>query len=252
MRYKKLISPEVCVLTEGYEITKGIEMECFSSREARADWCRVELTSQLQGIITYKDMEKASVKLGYEDDYDVLLDGYCRRTGSDYWKEIIIRDAMVKLERTSIKGTFIECTPQDIIRYILIQGGITEYMLNVSEYGKKSSIILKQQNGIEAIAQVGTAWGINNDFFFRDGVFYWGCRPEQESLYVLEESGNILSLKKYGELYELETLGVPWIHHSQYVEISHSKYCGIVEVEKTIIKSDARGYTRMFIYFKGG
>lgn len=45
----------------------------------------------------------------------------------------------------------------------------------------------------------------------------------------------------------LKTLGVPWIHHSQEVEVSHSKYSGTVMVEKTIIKSDASGYTRMYI-----
>ena len=250
MRYKELISPEFCISMEAYEITSGIEVEYFSSREARADWCRIELTSQLQGTINYKDMERASVELGYGNDFDVLLDGYCRRTGSDYWKEIIIRDAMVKLERISIKGTFIDCTPQDIIRYVLVQGGIKDYRLDSSEYGKKDTFIAGRQNGIEAIEQAGTAWGINNDFFFRDGIFYWGCRPGQENVYIFEENKNILSLKKYGELYELETFGIPWIHHSQDVEILHSKYSGIVNVEKIIIKSDARGYTRMYIYFK--
>jgi len=250
--YKELISPEFCVSMEGYEITSGIEVEFFSSKEARADWCRVELTSQLQGIITYKDMERASVELGYGNDYDVLLNGYCRRAESDYWKEIIIRDAMVNLERISIKGTFVDCTPQDIIHYILVQGGIAEYKLDSREYGKKGTFIAGQQNGIEAIEQVGAAWDINNNFFFRDGIFYWGCRPKQETIYTLEENENILSLKKYGRLYELETFGIPWIHHSQDVEILHSRYSGIVNVEKIIIKSDARGYTRMYIYFKGG
>ena len=206
MGYKRLISPEFRICTKKYEITSGMEVECFSSRESRSDWCKVELTSQLQGIISYEDMEKATVELGYGDDYDILLQGYCRRTEGDYWKEIMIRDAMIKVERTEIN----------------------------------------------TIAQGGSAWGIDNDFFFQNGIFYWGCKPEQETIYVLEESENILSLKKYGELYEIETLGVPWIHHSQEVEVSHSKYSGTVKVEKTIIKSDARGYTRMYIYFKGG
>lgn len=59
-------------------------------------------------------------------------------------------------------------------------------------------------------------------------------------------------MKKYGDLWEIETLGVPWIHHSQEIEVSHSKYTGTVKVEKTIIRSDSKGYTRMYIYFKGG
>lgn len=252
MGYKKLISPEFRISTEKYELTSGMEVECFSSREARSDWCRVELTTQLQDIITYEDMEKATVELGYEDDYDILLPGYCRKTEGDYWKEIMIRDAMIKVERTDIKATFINCTPQDIIRYVLIQAGITEYRLTDKEYGKKDTFIANKQDGIKTITQVNSIWGIDNDFFFQDEVFYWGCKPEQETVYILEESENILSLKKYGDLYEIETLGVPWIHHSQEIEVSHSKYSGTVNVEKTIIKSDSSGYTRMYIYFRGG
>lgn len=252
MKYKRLLYPEFRISLKKYEVTSGMEVECFSSRETRSDWCRVGLASQLQGTISYEDMEKATVELGYEDDYDILLSGYCRRTSRDYWKEIMIRDAMIKVERTEIKGTFIDCTPQDIIRYVLAQAGIKEYRLDETDYGKKGTFIASKQNGIKAITQVGSAWGIENDFFFQNGIFYWGCKPGQETIYVLEESENILSLKKYGELYEIETLGVPWIHHSQEVEVSHSKYSGIVKVEKTIIKSDARGYTRMYIYFKGG
>ena len=156
MGYKRLISPEFRICTKKYEITSGMEVECFSSRESRSDWCKVELTSQLQGIISYEDMEKATVELAYGDDYDILLQGYCRRTEGDYWKEIMIRDAMIKVERTEIKGTFIDCTPQDIIRYVLTQAGIKEYRLNGTEYGKKDTFIVNKQNGIKAIAQVGS------------------------------------------------------------------------------------------------
>jgi hypothetical protein len=252
MERKKLISPEFRVSTENYEITSGMEVECFSSREARSDWCRVELTSQLQGTVSYDDMEEATVELGYDGDYDTLLTGFCKRAGNDYWKEILIRDAMIKIERTVIKGTFVSCTPQDIIRYVLTQADITEYRLSDTAYGTKNAIIVNSQNGIRTITQVNNVWGLDNDFFFQNGIFYWGCRPEQDTIYILEESENILSLKRYGSLYEIETLGVPWIHHSQEVEVSHSKYSGTVKVEKTITRSDENGYTRMFIYFKGG
>jgi hypothetical protein len=252
MERKKLISPEFKVSTAKYEITSGMEVECFSSREARSDWCRVELTSQLQGTVSYDDMEEATVELGYDGDYDTLLTGFCKRTDNDYWKEILIRDAMIKIERTVIKTTFVFCTPQDIIRYVLTQAGITEYRLADIAYGTKDTVIVNSQNGIWTITQVNNVWGLENDFFFQNGIFYWGCRPEQKTIYILEESENILSLKRYGSLYEIETLGVPWIHHSQEIEVSHSKYSGTVKVEKTITRSDENGYTRMFIYFKGG
>lgn len=249
--YKKLVSPEFRINTEKYEITGGAQVECFSSREARSDWCRIDFATAMHGRIAYEDMERATVELGYGDDYDMLLSGYCRKTAGDYWKELLIRDAMIKLERTTVKATFVKCSPQDIIKYVLAQAGVTDYRLSDAEYGVKETFVADRQDGVKTIAQTGSMWGIHCDFFFRDGVFYWGCSPLQDTVYVLEEQ-NILSLKKYGELYEIETFGVPWIHHSQTVEVSHAKYAGLAMVEKTIIRSDVNGYTRMFIYFKGG
>lgn len=78
MGEKKLISPEFRVTVGEYEIKDGVEVECFSSRESHIDWCRVELSPRLQGLIQFKDMDEAQVELGYEDDFDTLIDGYVR------------------------------------------------------------------------------------------------------------------------------------------------------------------------------
>lgn len=105
MGYKKLISPEFRVTVGDYEVTDGIEVECFSSKESHMDWCRVELSPQLQGVLKFKDMDEASVELGYEDDFDSLIDGYVRCGDTDYWKEIMIKDDMMKLDRVTIKAS---------------------------------------------------------------------------------------------------------------------------------------------------
>lgn len=251
MQAKKLISPDFRINTENYEISGGVEVECFSSRGARADWCRVSFAPAMQDKVFYEDMETATVELGYDDDYDVLLTGYCKKSDGDSWKELLIRDAMIKLERILVKASFTGCTPQDIIKYVLAQAGIRSYCLADQSYIQKDVLVIDSCSGVKTIELVNSAWGIENDFFFRNGVFYWGCVPEQDALYVLEEDENILSLNRYGELYEVETFGVPWIHHSQEIEVSHTNYSGTVKVEKTIIKSDESGYVRMYIYFKG-
>lgn len=59
MGEKKLISPEFRVTVGEYEIKDGVEVECFSSRESHIDWCRVELSPRLQGLIQFKDMDEA-------------------------------------------------------------------------------------------------------------------------------------------------------------------------------------------------
>ena len=250
MGYKKLISPEFRVTVAGYELTKGIEVECFSSRESHIDWCKVELSTQLQNIIKFTDMEEATVELGYEDDFDTLIDGYVRCGESDYWKEIMIKDDMMKLERTIIKATFIDSEPQDIIKYIMTRADITDYELTDEVYGKKNIYSIDEKDGITAIAELGSAWNISNAFFFQDKRFYWGTKREQKEMYVLEEDETIITLNKYGDMWEAETIAIPWIHHSQEVIVEHSKYTGTVVVEKTIVRSDDTGAVHMYIYWR--
>jgi len=251
LKIKKLISPEFRITVGSYEIRKGIEVECFSSKESHMDWCRVELSPELQGYIKFKDMDEASVELGYDGDYDSLIEGYVRCSQEDYWKEIIIKDDLMKLERVNIKATFLDCEPQDIIRYVLTCAGIEDYVLPEEYYGKKERLVIDRRNGLQALAEVNGAWSISKPFYFQNKIFYWGAGADQKEMYVLEEDETILSLNKYGSLWEAETIAVPWIHHSQQVEIRHSKYSGRAEVERTIVRSDNTGAVHMYIYFGG-
>mgnify|MGYP001148450509 CR=1 FL=1 len=252
MKVKKLVSPEFRVRIGSYELTKGIEVECFSSKESHMDWCRVELSSELQGKIRFADMDEACVELGYDGDYDRLIEGYVRCSREDYWKEIIIKDDLMKLERTKIKATFLDCEPQDIVRYVLTCAGIGDYVLSDEHYGKRTRLAIDKRNGLQTLAEINSAWGISNPYYFQNRVFYWGAGTEQQEMYVLEEDETILSLNKYGSLWEAETIAVPWIHHSQQVEVRHSKYSGVAEVERTIVRSDDTGAVHMYIYFGGG
>ena len=196
MGVKKLISPEFKVTVGDYEVTEGIEVECFSSKESHMDWCRVELSPQLQGVLKFKDMDEASVELGYEDDFDSLIEGYVRCGDTDYWKEIMIKDDMMKLDRVTIKASFVDCEPQDVIRYVLTCAGIEDYVLSDENYGKKSLFVIDRKSGINTIAEVNSSWGIKNPFFFQKKVFYWGTKEEQEEMYVLEEGETILYTAK--------------------------------------------------------
>ena len=170
MGYKKLISPEFRVTVGDYEVTDGIEVECFSSKESHMDWCRVELSPQLQGVLKFKDMDEASVELGYEDDFDSLSDGYVRCGDTDYWKEIKIKDDMMKLDSLTSKASFVDCEPLDVIRYVLACAGIEDYVLSDEHYGKKDLFGIDRKSGINTIAEVNSSWGIKNPFFFQKKV----------------------------------------------------------------------------------
>lgn len=215
------------------------------------DWCRVELSPELQGHLQFEDMDVARVELGYDGDYDSLINGYVRCEKEDYWKEIMIKDDLMKLERVEIKTSFIDCEPQDVVRYVLACAGIENYVMCGNYFGKRERLVIDRRNGIQALAEVNSSWGISIPFYFLDKVFYWGAGREQDDIYILEEDETILSLNKYGSLWEAETIAIPWIHHSQKIMVSHSKYEGVVEVEKTIIRSDDTGAVHMYIYFEG-
>ena len=252
MKSKRLLTPRFLITVGDYMMSEGITVECVSSKASGSDWCKLMLPAQLKGVIKFDNLAPATVELGYDDDYNSLIYGYASLTNADYWKEILIRDDMIYLEREKVRATFIDCTPQDVIKYVLSLADITDFMLDETVYSKKKVFSVDAKNGIQVLKEVNAAWNIDNAFFFQERVFYWGRKQDQEVMYVLEEQNNILSVNKYGELWEVETLGIPWIHHSQQIEVIHSKYTGIVEVYKTIIKSDESGFVRMFIYFQEG
>lgn len=248
MEKKILATPEFRVMIGNYEISDGIQVECFSSKISRHDWGTVKLSPELEELIHVEDMDDARIELGYGEDYDDLLSGYIKRYDSGF----LIRDDMVKLEKIWIRATFLDASPQDIIRYVLTQADIFDYELADYDYGKKAVVSIEQKNGLETIAEVNAVWGISQPYFFKNKRFYWGTRSEQSSMYVLEEGSTILSLKKYGTLWEAETIAIPWIHHSQMIEVRHSRFYEVVEVEKTVIKTGRGGAVHMYISFKGG
>ena len=252
MRSKRLLTPQFRITIGNYIMSEGVSVECVSSKAAVPDWCMFSLASQLEGIIEFDNQALAIVEMGYEDDYHTLIQGHAALVNADYWKEIMIRDDMICLEQIRVKATFIDCTPQDVVKYVLSLSGIDDFRLDETVYSKKKVFSVESKSGIEVLKEVNSAWNISNEFFFQEQIFYWGRKPAQEVMYVLEEQNNILDVNKYNELWEVETLGIPWIHHSQQVEVIHSKYTGIVEVYKTIIKSDENGFIRMFIYFQEG
>lgn len=249
MEYKKLVTPEFRITLNGKRIIKGVQAEFFSSKESHTDWCKIAFGNQLKSLVEYEDMDRVVVELGYGFDFDILIDGYARKVTDDYWKEMLVKDDMIFLERCSIMGTFIQSAPQDIIQYILTRAGIKNYTLSEEKYSQKSRFSLAKCNGIEAIQSINTSWGINHSFYVREHKFYWGGKKEQSYMYLLEEDKNILSMEKTGSLWEIETVGLPWIHHSQFIKVSHSKQSGIFEVYKVIIRSDEKGRVRQYIYF---
>lgn len=245
MREKILLTPEFRVTLGDMILSDGMEIECYSSNEAHCDWANIVLHPDIEQQIkeTYRE---AKVELGYDQEYDLLINGTFHKNKYS----IRIKDEIEKLEQTYITASFLDCTPQDIIQYALGIAGIQKFQLSSKYIEKKTVFPVVNQNLIDLFTSINTQWNLQYKFYFWDKTFYWGVERHQNEIFVLEENETILNLHKLNQLWQLETIGIPWIHHSQKIEVQHSLFSGIAEVEKTIVKVDKDGFTRMYLYFK--
>lgn len=242
MEKKLLVSPSFKVKTEEIEIENEFELEYYSNE--KGNWCKVVIPSPLKNAISCKEMEKGSLYFGYEEE---LLRGYCSKCEKGDGL-IIIRDEMIKLEKTEVKCTFVDVEIQDAMKFILTQAGIESYKLSEEKLGKKETIVIDKQNGIEALQTIKKAFQTDQEFYFEKGIFIWGIERKQENIFELEENVNILSFNQNGEDFEVETLGIPWVKRGDLVEIKHSALSGEFKVKKIIIKKNVKGFTRMHIF----
>lgn len=243
---KLLIAPEFRVTLGNTILTDGMEIECYSSNASHCDWAKLSLHPEVEEQVREIKGE-AKVELGYENDYDLLIHGTFQKRGC----EIMIKDEIQRLENTFITASFLDCTPQDVLTYVLGIAGIEQIKLSTQYQERKKVFAVTNQNLIDLITNMNTQWRLNYKFYFWDHTFYWGIERHQNEVYVLDENETILSLHKLNHLWQLETIGVPWIHHSQKIEVNHSYFTGETEVEKTIVKVDKDGFTRMYLYFQG-
>ena len=87
-----------------------------------------------------------------------------------------ILDDTLFLKRTYVKETFLDCCPQDIIRFGLGRAGIADYRLSDTMYSKKDVVPVPRMNVAELIQEVGRVWGLEASFYFRSGrrlSMYW-------------------------------------------------------------------------------
>ena len=68
-------------------------------------------------------------------------------------------------------------------------------------------------------------------------------------VYNFEYGVNIITLERPLGLWELETVSMPFIKHSQKINITHTKVSGEFEVQKVVFATRETGFIRTTIYF---
>ena len=251
METLELFYPQIEARAGPYTFDQGIEIEVYSAKAFYADWAKIRFTGEYQPEITLKRKDPASISLGYDGVFEEVFTGYVSKSYNEggYSNEINLKDEMLLLEETQINNTFLDTTPQEILTYCLGKAGVSKMKLSPKGYPERKRLPVRQMNVVQAVNAVNAAWGIKVPFFFSNGVFYWGEKPEQKKVYTFEYGVNILALARTGGVWELETASAPFVLHSHKINIIHPQICGEVEVEKVVSATNDEGFLRTRIYF---
>ena len=190
METLELFYPRITAQAGGYTFQQGIEIEVSSARDSRMDWAKIRFTDRFKPEISISRLEPATILLGYGGAFDEVFTGYVGSTynaGSNA-DEIILKDPMLLLEGLTVNETFLDTTPQEVIRYILAQAGLTELKLTSTVYPARKRLSIRRQSGVQALDTVAAAWNIQVPYFCSGGVFYWGEQPEQTMTCLLYTS----------------------------------------------------------------
>lgn len=246
-----LFSPQVEVLTSKYCFTGGFEVEINSCEDTYYDWAKLRFVSPMEHKVTIPFKEKVAVHLGYNGNFESSFTGYATTdfvSGRDA-NEIILKDGMLLLEDVKVNSTFTNASPQEIVRYCTNLAGIAKVELASNIYQPKARLPIVA-NGISAIKSLGSAWRINPKFFFQDDTFYWGCAPKQSKLCCFEYAKNIISFDLTDGYWQLETVSVPFIKHSQVIQVSHPKASGTFKVHRVRVNTQSNGFIRSTLFCK--
>ncbi|MCD7947201.1 MAG: serine/arginine repetitive matrix protein 2 [Oscillospiraceae bacterium] len=251
MEQAELYSPQISITLGTYTIDAGVEIEIHSSADSYFDWAKVRFTEQYQAALSLACKDPAVIRLGYNDVFYDVFTGYIWKTYSAgaSANEIILKDSMLALEETEINNTFMETTPQEMLRYCLAQAGVTSMQLTAQTYPTRSILPVRRMNVIQAIQTMHNAWNIFHPFYFMAGTFYWGVDPTQEKVYTFEYGVNILSLQREGGRWELETVSAPFVKHSDRIIVDHPQVSGTYQVNEVMFATNESGFIRTYIRF---
>lgn len=251
MEVTELYYPQITARAGPYSFDQGVEVEVYSSKSSYFDWAKIRFTGQYRPKISLARKDPGAIEMGYDGSMEEVFTGFISKPydGGVYANEINLKDEMLLLDETIINDTFQNTTPQEMISFFLTRAGVSKMKLSTKIYPERKQLPIRKQNVVQAINTVGAAWGIKVPFFFSGGVFYWDEKPEQKNVYTFEHGVNILSLKRAGGVWVLETVSAPFVKHSHKINLIHPQISGEVEVQKVVSTTNDSGFIRTYIYF---
>lgn len=233
------------LLTVGdYQVTGGFTAKYMSDEEDGQDWARIMMTEELSGFLKDNPVDECRLEMGNEDGYELLLYGHGSFLSEN---DILIRGEATGFVAVHIAVAFVDCTLQEAARYILAVAGIEKYRLTERDYGRKQIFFIEAMSCKDAFAALNAAFGADIDYFFRDGVFYYGVDLDQEE-YITLTDDNILEIEKTGNVWAAEIIPVPHIHVRQIIYVECEEFTGTGRVTKCVLEGGES--IDMYINFK--
>lgn len=205
--------------------------DLWLSRKEPADICDFTLRKGLPELGLAKDVP-VEIWVGYD-----LENAYCVFSGyvaEPRHPRYLCKDEAVKLFRTPVVQTFLNVTPQDVIRSGLQQAGVTEFELDNTAYARKPRFVAAGENVSDLVRRVNATWGLGHDWYFKGKKFYWNKpEPQPGPVYSYQYGENIIDLEFFTDREpqgqraagtttgagRLLTVVSPFVNHSQEIEI---------------------------------
>lgn len=136
------------------------------------------------------------------------------------------KDYMDKLKQVKINKSFVDCTPQEVLKYSLNKAAV-KFTLTTQNFRKKHQFIVTNKDIISLVKLINQSWEVDFNFYFDDETFYWGPWEESprysESEVVKFTYGkNIIDLDPGTGI--LKSISLPFIKHSNVIKIIDRRY----------------------------
>lgn len=240
--------PEYELQVGGYIISEGVRLHLQFDQEISLDWIIITWTEKLIHAIAVSIGDEISLSVGYSGGLTKIFEGYVTSVEE---LQVIGKNEMLKMNRTKIVKTFKECTPEDVLTFVLNEAGISNFEINSEKpivkklYNVSNLSAMEVLRDIDRFFQLGKSTNV-----FNLKKFEWNVKPPSGASYVFTYAENIISLESIKENYwELETVLVTGIRVLNDITVNHPNIAGTFTVERINYFIDENGFVRLKLLF---
>lgn len=249
-REQEYFSPEVLAKVGDYEINAGIEIKMVLDLKKDYDFVNIKITPAiLKSMDTNfvnnftKSGDDIEVFLGYNEKFEKVFTGIVTSYKND---EITGKNYFYKISNILINRNFTNCTFDEMLKFILNQGDITNIDIKTEATSVKKLLNIKDLNGLEAIKYIEQKWGIKDSiYYFENDKFIYNGEHKQSKIQVFKYAENILNIENIEKgFWEIETISVPSLKLRDIAYISHPKLQGEFQVISLKFTVNQYGFVR--------